>query len=333
MKKQVTTPNTSEQKRDNRSYVNPMDEQEWNEITNAKGTFGVVAPTQVETHEPGKRLYPDSWEMNFWNRYFGWFLFGNNVIGRAIGFIFVTPLTNLTGLSLYYQLYLNEIFHTHFMTRLAHFVLMPLINFFLMVFLCQFNFSEQYLWINAGTAMTVYLMLWYLVWGLTQNATFLGLFMAPALSLLCLSANLFYNFFRHDDGQSQAFYDSTVIYTNPLLWVIFCGMLQSGSHSFEPKLPPRVNHTQDRWVGLHDFIERGFKQHRGFQTIGTLVAAFLFGTMDEIIASPRLFPLNVLKVTYMLGYKPEQWAQIQLLAKKSMEFGNPALDYIGQAQA
>ena len=36
----------------------------------------------------------------------------------------VTPLTNFTGLSLYYQLYLVEIFHVKFLTKAGHYLSM-----------------------------------------------------------------------------------------------------------------------------------------------------------------------------------------------------------------
>ena len=36
----------------------------------------------------------------------------------------VSPLTNFTGLSLYFQLYLVEIFHVKFYTKLGHYLCM-----------------------------------------------------------------------------------------------------------------------------------------------------------------------------------------------------------------
>jgi len=59
----------------------------------------------------------------------------------------------------------------------------------------------------------------------------------------------------------------------------------------------------------------------------------LFGTFDEFIASPRLLPLEILKIGYLLGYKPEQWTLIQKLADLALAWGDPALDYIGTGGA
>lgn len=47
-----------------------------------------------------------------------------NCFARFWATFFVAPLTNVTGLSLYYQLYLTEIFHLKFGTKLGHYVCM-----------------------------------------------------------------------------------------------------------------------------------------------------------------------------------------------------------------
>ena len=47
----------------------------------------------------------------------------------------VSPLTNFTGLSLYFQLYLVEIFHVKFYTKLGHYLCM----------VSNFSLREQFL--------------------------------------------------------------------------------------------------------------------------------------------------------------------------------------------
>ena len=47
-----------------------------------------------------------------------------NCFTRFWAMFFVAPLTNVTGLSLYYQLYLVEIFHLKFKTKFGHYICM-----------------------------------------------------------------------------------------------------------------------------------------------------------------------------------------------------------------
>ena len=52
------------------------------------------------------------------------FLKSQNPFLKFIKELMVTPLTNFTGLSLYYQLYLVEIFHVKFLTKAGHYLSM-----------------------------------------------------------------------------------------------------------------------------------------------------------------------------------------------------------------
>ena len=74
---------------------------------------------------PAKRYWPDSWEMKFWRHSCCDSLMrSKNCFARFWATFFVAPLTNVTGLSLYYQLYLTEIFHLRFGTKLGHYICM-----------------------------------------------------------------------------------------------------------------------------------------------------------------------------------------------------------------
>lgn len=60
-----------------------------------------------------------------------------------------------------------------------------------------------------------------------------------------------------------------------------------------------------------------------------VIGQTIFGTFDEFWAGPRLLPLLVLKVLYMLGYNEKQWKTIYRVSTLARKLGNPALDYIG----
>lgn len=59
------------------------------------------------------------------------FFKSQNPVLRLIRELMVTPLTNFTGLSLYFQLYLVEIFHVKFFTKFGHYLCMVRMWFFI----------------------------------------------------------------------------------------------------------------------------------------------------------------------------------------------------------
>jgi hypothetical protein len=66
---------------------------------------------------------------------------------------------------------------------------------------------------------------------------------------------------------------------------------------------------------------------------GHLAAQTLFGTVDELVASPRLLPVPALDGLWRAGHRPQQGAAYRGLAADAIASGNPALDYIGTGGA
>jgi hypothetical protein len=62
---------------------------------------------------------------------------------------------------------------------------------------------------------------------------------------------------------------------------------------------------------------------------GQLTAQAVFGTVDEIVASPRLLPVLLLELLWLFGHDPERPAAWRALSARAIANGNPALDYIG----
>ena len=60
-----------------------------------------------------------------------------------------------------------------------------------------------------------------------------------------------------------------------------------------------------------------------------LAAQAVFGTVDEIVASPRLLPVLLLELLWLFGYDPARRAAWRALSARAIASGNPALDYIG----
>lgn len=96
-------------------------EQHWISQVSLSNSFHVI----IFQRPPAKRYWPDSWEMKFWRQSCcDSLLRSKNCFARFWAKFFVAPLTNVTGLSLYYQLYLTEIFHLRFGTKLGHYICM-----------------------------------------------------------------------------------------------------------------------------------------------------------------------------------------------------------------
>lgn len=117
-------------------------------------------------------------------------------------------------------------------------------------------------------------------------------------------------------------------YYNPVLWVLILCLCQAVSHSFEPKIPPRVNQT-NHWMSCDIMC----KTYGYPKVLMIFLAQAIFGTIDELLASPRLLPLLILRVCFTLGYSPKEWKVLKILVKKSLQYGDPALDYIGTGGA
>jgi len=281
-------------------------------------------------------LYPASDEMKFWNDACECFvaqdLENQTCIQRLVGRIFVVPLTNLTGFSLYYQSYLTEIFHTRFLTKLSHYSMMPLVNFFVMVWLAQWTFSTQpshrvtdVFVANGAMVYAIVVLFWWTLWGFISKTRWLGPGMLMPLFLLYILSTLYYQLTRELNPSIRKWYQPCYnVWYNPIIWMWVAAFFQAAGHAFEGVVPPRVNGST-HWLSIRATIESG-----GCSGVLAIFFQIFFGTFDEFIASPRLLPLLFIRVAYGMGYMPEQWQLIQTLASLALAHGNPALDYIGE---
>lgn len=303
----------------------------------------------------GTILYPMEWQLTMWHKLFDWFLFPNHpsFLAQILNIVLVTPFTNITALSLHYQMYLNEIFHTRFFSRGIHFLMMPFITWVYLLFgawfslndVCTFlhlphtnlaeiwkafliehvgdNYLVGLLELNGGFAIFLSFVIWYFLWGLVSKAYALGFAMAPIMGVLWVVANGFSQLTRFPTGGE--WYWHSPWWANWIILGCFFAFIQAFSHTPEP-LPPRVNRTA-HWMSLAHFFQ--LNKHRPVMVLFVVVGQAIFGTFDEFWAGPRLLPLLVLKVLYMLGYNKDQWRTIYKVSNLARKIGNPALDYIG----
>ena len=110
------------------------------------------------------------------------------------------------------------------------------------------------------------------------------------------------------------------------------GAVISLSHAFEPLFPPRAGDPM-RWLPVPAYVfgEGGVRHGVATSMKRALrVAAYPFiGWIDEVWASPRLLPYNVLRAMLGAGYAPALRAALDERARRALASGNPALDYVG----
>lgn len=227
--------------------------------------------------------------------------------GRAT----VVPSTNVTFLSLQFQSYLNDIFHLRWPARAVHFVCMPIITALLLAALHPLELGP----VRASQLGAVLLAGWWLVWGVRERLVAWGLVSAGWAAALYAA------------GAALA---STTI--APLPWILGLSFVQAASHAPEPRLPPRVTRSP-RWIGTRDYLVGTGDAAR---TLGArarrllhLVEVSIYGPIDELIASPRLAPIQLLELMWLAGYAPATRRRWKALSARAIASGNPAIDYIG----
>jgi hypothetical protein len=242
----------------------------------------------------------------------------------------VTPSTNITGLNLRYQSYLNIVFHRTRLAKVGHAVCMPVIVTALLAAFCPVHlgsvpaFPGLVLPINASLPAAAGLAIWWVWWAVKERDVLWGTCGVVLVAVLYALANTAYQFGAHPMG-------FVPLGSAPLVWMLLGSLLQAGSHVLEP-LPPRVTRSM-HWVPVAEYLlgPAGRRNRRGtvLRRAGQLAAQTIFGTLDELVASPRLLPVLLLELLRAAGHDPDRRATWEAQAARAIASGNPALDYIG----
>jgi hypothetical protein len=221
----------------------------------------------------------------------------------------VAPGTNVTGLNLAYQAYLNHVFHRTRLARVGHAACMPVIVTALLYP------------VHAALPGALALAAWWAYWAVKERDPVRGGCAVGLAAALCPLAQAL--------GRLGAAGPSPL--AQPWAWLLLAGALQAGSHILEP-LPPRVTRSV-HWVPPAQYLLGRAGQRNPPGTVarraGQLAAQAVFGTVDEIVASPRLLPVLLLELLWLLGHDPARRAAWRALSARAIANGNPALDYIG----
>ena len=224
----------------------------------------------------------------------------------------VTPSTNVTGLNLAYQSYLNHVFHRTWLARVGHAICMPVIVIALLALLYP---------VHATLPGALVLAAWWAYWAVRERDLVWGTCAIGLAAVLWPLAQAL--------GRLGATEPSLL--AQPWAWLLVAGAVQAGSHILEP-LPPRVTRSV-HWIPPTEYL-LGRAGHRNppatvLRRGGQLAAQAVFGTVDEIVASPRLLPVLLLELLWLLGHDPARRGGWRDLSARAIASGNPALDYIG----
>ena len=167
------------------------------------------------------------------------------------------------------------------------------------------------------------LAVWWTWWAVKERDALWGACSVALAAVLFALANVYAHWGPHAIGG--------VAIGSPLAWMLLGSLLQAGSHVLEP-LPPRVTRSA-HWIPVGEYLlgPPGRRNARGtvLRRAGQLAAQTLFGTVDELVASPRLLPVLLLRLLWLAGHNPVRLAVSQKQAARAIAEGNPALDYIG----
>jgi hypothetical protein len=255
-------------------------------------------------------------------------------LARWWGIATVTPATNVTGLNLRYQAYLNLVFHRTRLARAGHAFCMPVIVAAMLAALCPLRLGS---WpalpglaipVNASLAAAIALAAWWVGWAVKERDAVWGVCGVALAAALYSLANVAYYVRPETSGFAAPL-------GSPITWMLIGSLLQAGSHILEP-LPPRVSRSL-HWIPVREYVFGPPGSRYGARQVlrrcGHLAAQTVFGTVDELVASPRLLPVLLLNWLWLTGHRPEQRATYHELATAAIAHGNPALDYVGTGGA
>lgn len=218
--------------------------------------------------------------------------------------VLVVRMANFTSFSTRYQLYQVDIFHQTSLPRVVHFICMPLVCALMLTAL-----GPHCAW--GGAVFGI----WCLIRALIARL--------PLWGFVCLVWSGFITW------MALAFRSFGV---SPWPWLVLVSLVIALSHATEPLLPPRVNDT-NRWVRLDVWLREPPHWLDKLRRMLRIAETFVYGVFNEAVASPRLGPIFVLELMWLLGYAPEVRREWKATSNAAITSGNAALDYIGSGGA
>ena len=249
--------------------------------------------------------------------------------GRFARMVMVAPMTQCTLLSFDLQVFLYGVFHTTLVARIGHFVFQAAVTFWLLVAVSHWSLPALGQLGNGAVVGGTVLLLWYAAMALQYRLWLWVALMVPVVAGLVWAAVSL--------GQSGAalmpaqlpWLAALPLGTQALLWAVASAAVVALSHAPEPKIPPRTVEG-DAWLSIADYVFKPgpFASHRALRAIRVGLYS-VWGTLDELWASPRLVPYGVLLLLFAGGYLPDVADRHRQWLTAAWASGNPALDYVG----
>ena len=234
---------------------------------------------------------------------------------RIVRSALVAPSTQLTFVNFDQQAFLFDVFHTSRAARIGHAVGMSGVNLFAMAA------AIALLGPAAGVTAAGLLLVWYAV--VARSAGLPAWWFATVPLVAALLAGAF-------GVLSLAGPHGAMVGG---LGVLASGIVISLSHAMEPLYPPRAGHPS-RWMPIGEFVRgASAEERRPGRVVARIARVCLYplglGVANEIWASPRLLPYNLLRLMLGWGYAPELRERLDDWAQRALDSGQPALDFVG----
>ena len=246
-------------------------------------------------------------------------------LARWWGIATVTPATNVTGLNLRYQAYLNLVFHRTRLARMGHAICMPLIVAACLAALCPLRLGSWpalpglALPVNASLPAAIGLAVWWAIWAVKERDAVwgaCGVALAAALYVLARSPT------RHV-RRSAASRRRSAARSPGCCSDRCCRPARTSWSRCRPGFPARRY-----WIPVREYVfgppRSPYGPKQVMRRCGHLAAQTVFGTVDELVASPRLLPVLLLESLWLIGHRPHQRAAYRAMAANAIASGNPA---------
>lgn len=220
--------------------------------------------------------------------------------------ILTIPEAQIKIFDLEWQSAFYSVFHQTTFSKMLHTLCMAPIVFSLFVLTSYLDIGGAqiisnfpvYTAVNGAFLVLIIFALWYLVMDTT-----IGLVSLPILLFFWIAANTFNAAFGAEGWKIA-------------LGILFlCSFVQTISHQPEPVPPPHSG--SNKFLSYKEWNASAHWTNK--LKVSVLFPVFV---MVELISSPRLLPIQVLRLMHRMGYKPKLKAITEARAKRVLETGD-----------
>lgn len=239
-------------------------------------------------------------------------------VQRFLHWWWVVPRVQTDLADLDYQLYTFEVFHQDWRNKAIHYLTIPAIAFFCMVWASCWSLPGLP-WLNGGLLYVALVAAVHARWSWRPGLRTLWATTTVSLALLWPVATVWAMVGAAEDPTLLA---PTHLSMNPLLWIYAFAFLETLGHAFEP-VPPHSSGS-DRFVEMPDFWARG-----GLWRFLAIPAMPTFFTVTSLVSNLHLYPTFVMRLLASSDHPyREQVEGVRHLAKEQWATGQPPIHQV-----